>query len=492
MEGPKTQSVDSFGERSSSGLSLRPRRLPDKLRIVKPLEGSLTLHNWSRLATPHLGGVLEERCGIAIKGNEKAGLDPLFDMMYRLEEEEEEEDEKISVPRQIPPTNTNYTFTNSTVLHPDTTMMTNMYARSQMSSGVPSRTQSRLGSRCSSLSDLSAQSPYLSNIGLVKLCSQKKISGARRSQLDLSSVGSISSLTPSVLNSPLGSRRMSPTFTPPHTPEESLPGSPDKEAGDEGYVASFFSSLKAAIYGQQRKQHRTAKFQRKMEEKRNKLGILEALEETGCDQELEGKGEKETTPMSLPPLSTVGKTQSARSSSAGPEKWSDFDVRYLGVLDDFDELEEIQPGLLTLTGSMECPRDPSEYTKQWIGQLSVPSLSATGRPSLQRGELGRIPDSTLDPACLGSSSLLVSGRGPGRPAGQAALGVPGRPGAGALAQALGSQRADLGTVPGGGGGGGGPADLSQNNKTTSSNLHQSASFVGSFTSMFFGRKGGYY
>ena len=48
-------------------------------------QGSLTLHNWSRLATPHLGGVLEERCGVAIKGNDKAGLDPLFDM-YRLEE----------------------------------------------------------------------------------------------------------------------------------------------------------------------------------------------------------------------------------------------------------------------------------------------------------------------------------------------------------------------------------------------------------------------
>jgi hypothetical protein len=30
-------------------------------------EGSLTLHNWSRLATPHLGGVLEERVGVAIK-----------------------------------------------------------------------------------------------------------------------------------------------------------------------------------------------------------------------------------------------------------------------------------------------------------------------------------------------------------------------------------------------------------------------------------------
>merc|ERR1719219_1564850 len=410
--------------------------------------------------------------------------------MYRLEEEEEEE-EKISVPRQIPPTNTNYTFTNSTVLHPDTTMMTNMYARSQMSSGVPSRTQSRLGSRCSSLSDLSGQvpgaSPYLSNIGLVKLCSQKKISGARRSQLDLSSVGSISSLTPSVLNSPLCSRRMSPTFTPPHTPEESLPGSPDKDVSDEGYVASFFSSLKAAIYGQQRKQHRTAKFQRKMEEKRNKLGIMEALEETGFDLESEGKGEKETTPMSLPPLSTVEKTKSARSGSAGPEKWSDFDVRYLGVLDDFDELEEIRPGLLTLTKSMESPRDPEEYTKQWIGQLSVPSLSATGRPSLQRAELGKIPDS--DPASLRSNILCsFGGRGPGRPGGQGALGVPGRPGAGALAEALGSQRADLGTVPG--------LELSQNKnqdvRNTSSDIHQSASFMGSFTSMFFGRKGGYY
>ena len=30
-------------------------------------EGSLTLHNWSRLATPHLGGVLEERVGVAIR-----------------------------------------------------------------------------------------------------------------------------------------------------------------------------------------------------------------------------------------------------------------------------------------------------------------------------------------------------------------------------------------------------------------------------------------
>ena len=50
-----------------SSLSGRMHRLPDKLRIVKPLEGSLTLHHWSKLATPSLGGVLEERVGVAIK-----------------------------------------------------------------------------------------------------------------------------------------------------------------------------------------------------------------------------------------------------------------------------------------------------------------------------------------------------------------------------------------------------------------------------------------
>ena len=48
-------------------MSGRMGRLPNKLRIIKPLEGSLTLNQWSRLATPHLGGVLEERVGVAIK-----------------------------------------------------------------------------------------------------------------------------------------------------------------------------------------------------------------------------------------------------------------------------------------------------------------------------------------------------------------------------------------------------------------------------------------
>ena len=39
-------------------------RMPEKLQIVKPLEGSQTLQVWSALATPHLGNLLDRRPGV--------------------------------------------------------------------------------------------------------------------------------------------------------------------------------------------------------------------------------------------------------------------------------------------------------------------------------------------------------------------------------------------------------------------------------------------
>lgn len=59
-----------LGSLKSSMMSSYPSqdwKLPQKLQIVKPIEGSLTLHQWSRLATPHLGGLLEDKEGIAMK-----------------------------------------------------------------------------------------------------------------------------------------------------------------------------------------------------------------------------------------------------------------------------------------------------------------------------------------------------------------------------------------------------------------------------------------
>ena len=41
--------------------------LPNKLQIVKPLEGSATLRQWQKLATPHLGTILENLPGVPNK-----------------------------------------------------------------------------------------------------------------------------------------------------------------------------------------------------------------------------------------------------------------------------------------------------------------------------------------------------------------------------------------------------------------------------------------
>ncbi|XP_037130635.1 trafficking kinesin-binding protein 1 isoform X6 [Syngnathus acus] len=42
--------------------------LPEKLQIVKPLEGSATLYAWQRLAQPHMGALLDDRPGVVTKG----------------------------------------------------------------------------------------------------------------------------------------------------------------------------------------------------------------------------------------------------------------------------------------------------------------------------------------------------------------------------------------------------------------------------------------
>ncbi|KAH8021738.1 hypothetical protein HPB51_016802 [Rhipicephalus microplus] len=48
---------------------VRPLRLSDKLLMVKPLEGSETLKQWQRLATPGLGDLFEDQgSGVRLKG----------------------------------------------------------------------------------------------------------------------------------------------------------------------------------------------------------------------------------------------------------------------------------------------------------------------------------------------------------------------------------------------------------------------------------------
>ncbi|XP_029462121.1 trafficking kinesin-binding protein 2 isoform X2 [Rhinatrema bivittatum] len=136
--------------------------LPEKLQIVKPLEGSQTLHHWQQLAQPNLGALLDPRPGVVTKGFKPLPQDAMCHLSDLEEDEVEEEgiifqvqqasflkERKDSVPKPtvgiflptitsatVPSTasnpgkclsftNSTFTFTNCRILHPsDITQVT--------------------------------------------------------------------------------------------------------------------------------------------------------------------------------------------------------------------------------------------------------------------------------------------------------------------------------------------------------------------------------
>ncbi|XP_078536343.1 trafficking kinesin-binding protein 2 isoform X2 [Lissotriton helveticus] len=137
--------------------------LPEKLQIVKPLEGSQTLHQWQQLAQPNLGTLLDPRPGVVTKGFTPLAEDAVYHLCDLEEDEEDEKDEGITFQVQdhcledqkppmpkatasifLPPsttasvpvtasnpgkclssTNSTFTFTNCRILHPsDITQVT--------------------------------------------------------------------------------------------------------------------------------------------------------------------------------------------------------------------------------------------------------------------------------------------------------------------------------------------------------------------------------
>jgi len=170
-------------------------RLPDKLRIVKPLEGSLTLHNWQQLAMPSLGGIFEERRGIAFRGgldhfsSSQKNLSKMMNMsenergLYRqkpqdfCEEESTFGKEGKKLRKRDEATYTNNTFTDSMVLHPEkaakvpgaaeTVLTSSFSGRTQMSCGFPSKSTYGGDSGAeSSLASSRFSSRYASNTSL--------------------------------------------------------------------------------------------------------------------------------------------------------------------------------------------------------------------------------------------------------------------------------------------------------------------------------------
>ncbi|NWH57184.1 TRAK2 protein, partial [Geococcyx californianus] len=78
-----------FTDLSASSSNLRVL-LPEKLQIVKPIEGSQTLFHWQQLARPNLGTILDPRPGVVTKG-----FTPLpDDTVYHISDLEEDDGEE--------------------------------------------------------------------------------------------------------------------------------------------------------------------------------------------------------------------------------------------------------------------------------------------------------------------------------------------------------------------------------------------------------------
>ncbi|XP_064184073.1 trafficking kinesin-binding protein 2-like isoform X2 [Anguilla rostrata] len=86
--GSAFSSFSNFSELSGASGCFKTY-LPEKLQIVKPMEGSLTLHHWQQLAQPHLATILDPHPGVVTKGFRPLPQDAVYHLTD-LEEDEEE------------------------------------------------------------------------------------------------------------------------------------------------------------------------------------------------------------------------------------------------------------------------------------------------------------------------------------------------------------------------------------------------------------------
>ena len=314
---------------------------------------------------------------------------------------------------------------------------------------------------------------FASNLGLARLLNEKNIIGGSTLSLDKWSSAphsDVCSLTPSVISSPKGEHAFSPTGTPLNSPAQTPPGTPPNEtiatteASSSGFMFGFFSSLRAALYGEQQKEAQ-AQIMRQKRKKRKpvikRLGILEKVEEVGVERFMSA---------SPAPSSIDEESSEIFWTNLSREKPSKYKPDLIS-----DELEEIEPGTLTMprgdSGKSSVKnKKSSKKSAPVAGELKQPTLAAFSPPNLTPNDL--------------QAGFGVGGRGPGRVISPCekrphlpgvAFGVPGHPGTGAL-------RTDLGFVPVT------PASANRFNRAQSES--EQTSFIGSIAQMFFGRKGG--
>uniref|UniRef100_A0A4W4FA17 Trafficking protein, kinesin binding 1a n=1 Tax=Electrophorus electricus TaxID=8005 RepID=A0A4W4FA17_ELEEL len=167
--------------------------LPEKLQIVKPLEGSATLHAWQQLAQPNLGGILDARPGVVTKGFRPLQLD--VEEVYQfadLEEDEPGDRQRLHTTRSasvhfpgkcMSHTSSTYTFTTCRILHPsdDLTRVTPsvMPSCSLLSTPVSTPCTPRRLSLAESFTNLRDHTKTTStSLGLVRLLQERGIYAA--------------------------------------------------------------------------------------------------------------------------------------------------------------------------------------------------------------------------------------------------------------------------------------------------------------------------
>uniref|UniRef100_A0A8C5PYX6 Trafficking kinesin-binding protein 2 n=1 Tax=Leptobrachium leishanense TaxID=445787 RepID=A0A8C5PYX6_9ANUR len=294
--------------------------LPEKLQIVKPLQGSQTLHHWQQLAQPNLGTILDPRPGVLTKGFKPLPEDAEYHLCDLEEDEKAEDDAGITfqvgekeadVPNPslnifLPPisvssavtsatnpgkclssTFSTFTFTTCRILHPsDMTQVTpsSMYTQSfggsstcstsTMVSSSPMSCRPSVRESPSKGADSTSQSTSVSN--LTKLLQEQGISAKVNTDLAKENT---QLLRPNTLTLP---------STPPNSPSISPCPSPLKFEPRANPSESFLAVSRPAesflqeMYGLKHSRNPPDVGQLKMSlvERLKRLGIARAVNKT--------------------------------------------------------------------------------------------------------------------------------------------------------------------------------------------------------------------
>ncbi|XP_016381598.1 trafficking kinesin-binding protein 1-like isoform X1 [Sinocyclocheilus rhinocerous] len=173
----------------SSGTGSSRSYLPERLQIVKPLEGSVTLHQWQQLAKPNLGGILHPRPGVLTKDFRELDVD--FQHVYSLNDLEEDEPDLSKFPNllngtvvpssgpNIPQTSNTPPTTSCQILHPSSLLSsfsTSLRPRSASACGSCEHVRTSSGLQC--VSGSTSHLHPTSSLGLLQLVSERGISAA--------------------------------------------------------------------------------------------------------------------------------------------------------------------------------------------------------------------------------------------------------------------------------------------------------------------------